>query len=90
MPSLRITAVKWLSPVPFVRAKATLTACALLEFTEAPVHILRVPNFVDIGIPIAVLGKCALCLISWPAAIFTQTAPSSVPALTCQPTAGSL
>ena len=55
----------------------------LLEFTEAPLCILRVPCVVDIGVPTAASpasDKSALCFISWPAAIFTQTAPSSVPA----------
>ena len=69
------------------------TACALLEFTEAPLRILRVSAFVDIGIPIATslaLEKIALCLISQPAAIFSQTSSSSVPAFACQLTAGSL
>ena len=66
------------------------TACALLEITEAPLRILRVPCFVDIDVPTAAspaLDKSAFCLISWPAAIITQTAPSSPTALTCQLTA---
>ena len=54
------------------------TACALLEFTEAPVRILRFSGVVGVGIPTSTspaLDIAALCLSSWPAAIFTQTVP---------------
>ena len=53
----------------------TPTACALLEFTEAPLCILRVSGVVDIGISTATspaLDIAVLCLDSWPAAIFAQ------------------
>ena len=59
-------------PVCLVLAWASSTACALLEFAEAPTHILRVSCSVDIGIiTIASLALdiAALCLSSWPAAI---------------------
>ena len=50
------------------------TACALLEFAEAPTRILRFLYTVDIGITTTTspaLDVAALCLDSWPAAIFT-------------------
>ena len=50
-------------------------ACALLEFTTAPLPILRVSGVVDIGITTAkspALDIAALCLDSWPAAKFAQ------------------
>ena len=61
--------------------KMTPTACALLEFTEAPLRILMVSDVVGIGIPTSTspaLDIAALCLSSWPAAIFTQTVPASL------------
>ena len=63
--------------------KMTPTACALLEFTEAPLRILRVYGVVGIGIRTSTspaLDIAALCLSSWPAAIFTQTVPSDTAA----------
>ena len=51
------------------------TACALLEFAEAPTRILRLLYTVDIGITTTTspaLDVAALCLVSWPAAILTQ------------------
>ena len=64
-------------PVCFVHAKMTSNACALLEFTTAPLPILRVSGVtvVDIGITTTkspALDIAALCLDSWPAAIFAQ------------------
>ena len=62
-------------PVCLVLAWASSTACALLEFAEAPTHILRVPYSVDIGITTITspaLDTAALCLSSWPAAISAQ------------------
>ena len=62
-------------PVCFVHAKMTPIVCALLEFTTAPLPILRVSGVVDIGITTTkspALDIAALCLDSWPAAIFTQ------------------
>ena len=50
--------------------------CLCLELTEALSCILRVFYFVDIGITTtasSALDVAALCLSSWPAAIFTQT-----------------
>ena len=56
--------------------------CALLEFTEAPLSILRLPVVVDIGIITTspALHKVALCITSWPAAINTQPLISDAPA----------
>ena len=62
-------------PVCFVHAEMAPTACALLEFTTAPLPILRVSGVVDIGITTTkspALHIAALCLDSWPAAIFAQ------------------
>ena len=62
-------------PVCFVHAKMTPDACALLEFTTAPLPILRVSGVVDIGTTTAespALDIAALCLDSWPAANFAQ------------------
>ena len=73
--------------VCFVHTKMTPAACALQEFTEAPLRILKVSGLVDIGIPIAAsspLVIAASCLISWLAAIFTQTVSTPAPAFTCQ------
>ena len=67
--------------------KMTSTACALLEFTEAPLRILRVSDVVGIGMPTSTspaLDIAALCLSSWPAAIFTQTVPSDTAAAASQ------
>ena len=63
-------------PVCFVPMWMPLTACALLEFIEASTHILRVLYSVDIGITTtasSALDVAALCLSSWPVAIFAQT-----------------
>ena len=69
-------------PVCLVHSKMTPTACALLEFTEAPLRILRVPIVVDIDITTTspALDIAALCLSSWPAAIYTQPLISDAPA----------
>ena len=61
--------------------KMSPTACALLEFAEAPLRILMVSGVFDIGIPTSTspaLDIAALYLSSWPAAIFTQTVPASL------------
>ena len=60
----------------------TTTACALLQFTEAPLRILRVPIIVGIGIITTspALDIAALCLSSWPAVIFSQPVISDAPA----------
>ena len=74
-------------PVCLVRTKDdSQHACALLEFTEAPLRILRVSGVIGIGIPTSTspaLDIAALCLSSWPAAIFTQTVTSDTPASQC-------
>ena len=52
-------------------APVMFNACALLEFTEAPTHTLRVLYSVDIGITNTTsptLDIAALCLSLWPAA----------------------
>ena len=49
------------------------TACALLEFAEAPIRILRFLYPVDIGITTATSPALD---IAWPAAIFTQNLTS--------------
>ena len=57
--------------VCLVLAQDLFTACALLEFAEAPTHILRVLYSGDKGITTATspdLDIAALCLSSWPAA----------------------
>ena len=81
-------------PVCLVLGWNPSTACALLEFAEAPTRILRFLYPVDIGITTTVspaLDVAALCLDSWPAAIFTQIlTPGLLPATTCQLTADSL
>ena len=81
-------------PVCFVHAKMTPNACALLEFTTAPLPILRVSSVVDIGITTTTspaLDIAALCLDSWPAAIFCSISNFRLlPALTCQLTADLL
>ena len=65
-------------PACFVLAKMTPNACALLEFTTAPLPILRVAGVVDIGMTTTkspALDIAALCSSwpdSWPAAIFAQ------------------
>ena len=63
-------------PVCLVPAWDPSNACALLEFAEAPIHILRVSYSVDIGITTItspVLDIAALRLSSWPAAVNAQT-----------------
>ena len=70
--------------VCFARTKVIPAACALLEFTEAPLCILRVSGLVDIGIPTATSLALDTAAISSLAATLTQTVPTSVPALTCQ------
>ena len=60
--------------------KMAPTACALLEFTEAPLRIFRLSGVVGIGTPTSTspaLDIAALCL---PAAIFTQTVTSDTAA----------
>ena len=56
--------------VCLVPAREPFTACALLEFAKAPIHILKVLDSVDIGINTATspgLEIAALCLSLWPA-----------------------
>ena len=51
------------------------TACALLEFAEAPTHILRIFYSVDICITTIMspaLDIAALCLSLWPAGDLQQ------------------
>ena len=53
---------------------SAFTAYALLEFTEAPTHILRALYRVEVGINTTAspaLDVAALCLSTWPAAYFT-------------------
>ena len=62
-------------PACFVLAKMTPNAGVLLEFTTAPLPILRVSGVVDIGMTTTkspALDIAALCLDSWSAAIFAQ------------------
>ena len=75
--SLEFIAINQSWPYLSLKEGSMLLLCMCLLVCKA-----SVPSFVDTGIPATAspaLNKSALCLISWPVAIFTQTASSSVP-----------
>ena len=83
----------WTEPLSCLCLSVNCLSVNCLEFAEAPTRILRFLYPVDIGITTATspaLDIAALCLDSWPAAIFTQFDLRLLPAITYQLTAASL